>query len=179
MRKSKFSESQIVAIRREADCGVPVVDLLRKHGISRPTFFKWRSKYGGATVSDLKRLRELEAESPAEANVCRFGVGEHPPSRTSSTERCRAAREATDRPGTRHRARLPVQRACRMMRLSRGAYYRPRRSMAVRDAAVIDALTALVAERGRWGFWKLHARLHAQGHAWNHKRVYRVYCALC
>jgi putative transposase len=63
MRKSKFSESQIVAILQEAEGGVPVADLLRKHGISRPTFFKWRSKYGAATVWDVKRLGELEAEN--------------------------------------------------------------------------------------------------------------------
>ena len=63
MRKSKFSESQIVALLQEADSGVPVADLLRKHGVSKSTYFKWRSKYGGASVSDVKRLRELEAEN--------------------------------------------------------------------------------------------------------------------
>lgn len=63
MRKSKFSETQIVAILKDAESGVPVADLLRKHGVSKATFFKWRSKYGGASVSDVKRLRELEAEN--------------------------------------------------------------------------------------------------------------------
>ena len=63
MRKSKFSETQIVAMLRDAESGVPVADLLRKHGVSKATFFKWRSKYGGASVSDVRRLRELEAEN--------------------------------------------------------------------------------------------------------------------
>jgi putative transposase len=62
MRKSKFNESQIVGILKDADSGVAVADLLRKHGVSKSTFFKGRSKYG-ATVSDVKRLRELEAET--------------------------------------------------------------------------------------------------------------------
>ena len=52
MRKSKFSESQIVGILKEAESGVPVADLLRQHGISRTTFFKWRSKYAGASVAE-------------------------------------------------------------------------------------------------------------------------------
>ena len=63
MRKSKYSESQIVGILKDAESGVPVGDLLRKHAVSKATFFKWRSKYGGASVSDVKRLRELEAEN--------------------------------------------------------------------------------------------------------------------
>jgi putative transposase len=63
MRKSKFSDTQIVAMLKDAESGVPVADLLRKHGVSKATFFKWRSKYGGATVSDVKRLRELETEN--------------------------------------------------------------------------------------------------------------------
>ena len=63
MRKSKFSETQIVGILKDAESGVPVADLLRKYGVSKATFFKWRSKYGGASVSDVKRLRELETEN--------------------------------------------------------------------------------------------------------------------
>lgn len=60
MRKSKFSESQIVAILKEGEAGLPVAEVCRKHGISAPTYYAWKSKYAGATVSDLTRMRELE-----------------------------------------------------------------------------------------------------------------------
>ena len=63
MRKSKFSESKIAAILAEAESGVPVKDLTRKHGMSSATFYKWRAKYGGMTPSDMGRLRDLEREN--------------------------------------------------------------------------------------------------------------------
>ena len=62
MRKSKFSESQIVAILKESDSGIPVAEVLRNHGISAATFYKWRSKYGGLEASELKRIKELEQQ---------------------------------------------------------------------------------------------------------------------
>ena len=63
MRKSRFTESQIVAILKEGEAGVPVAELTRNHGISRCTYFYWRSKYGGVSVNELKRMKELEAEN--------------------------------------------------------------------------------------------------------------------
>ena len=73
---------------------------------------------------------------------------------------------------------LPVRRACQIVNLSRAAYYRPPVSAHRRDAAVIAALTDVVARYPRWGFWKCYDRLRLEGAAWNHKRVHRVYCAL-
>ncbi len=62
MKKSKFSESQIVAILKQADVGLPVKDICRQAGISSATYYQWKSKYGGLEVSELKRIKELEAE---------------------------------------------------------------------------------------------------------------------
>lgn len=63
MKKTKFSESQIVAILREGEAGLPVAQILRKYGISQATYYNWKSKYGGASVAELKRLKELEVEN--------------------------------------------------------------------------------------------------------------------
>ena len=63
MRKSRFSESQIVEILKEGEAGIPVAEIVRKHGVSKNTYFNWKARYSGAAVSDLRRLRELEAEN--------------------------------------------------------------------------------------------------------------------
>ena len=63
MRKSQFTEAQIVAVLQDGESGLPVAELLRKHGISRQTYYHWKAKYGGSSVSELRRLKELEAEN--------------------------------------------------------------------------------------------------------------------
>lgn len=73
---------------------------------------------------------------------------------------------------------LSITRSCAVAKLSRAAYYRPRSDSAQRDGAVIIALNEVVAKHQRWGFWKCFDRLRLLGHAWNHKRVYRVYCGM-
>jgi putative transposase len=63
MRRSRFSEEQIIGILKEHQAGLSAADLGRKHGISDATFYKWRSKYGGMEVSEAKRLKQLEDDN--------------------------------------------------------------------------------------------------------------------
>ncbi|MBW7934120.1 MAG: transposase [Gemmatimonadaceae bacterium] len=63
MKRKLFTEEQIVAILREGEAGGPVREVIRRHGITEATFYRWRAKYGGMTVSDTRRLKALEDEN--------------------------------------------------------------------------------------------------------------------
>jgi putative transposase len=63
MRRSKYSEEQIIGILKEHDAGVPTAEICRKYGVSGATFYKWRGKFGGMEVSDARKLKALEEEN--------------------------------------------------------------------------------------------------------------------
>ena len=63
MKRKRYKEEQIITILKEAEAGMKVSDLVRRHGISEQTYYRWKSKYGGLEVSDARRLRELEDEN--------------------------------------------------------------------------------------------------------------------
>lgn len=63
MRKSRFSEEQIIAVLQEGEKGAEVSDLCRRHGISRETYYRWKQKYGGMGISEARRLKQLEEEN--------------------------------------------------------------------------------------------------------------------
>src|SRR5271157_3903264 len=70
MKKSRFSESQIVGILKEAEAGVGLDDLICQHGFSKASFYKWKAKYSGMSVNELKRLKELEEENRRLKQMC-------------------------------------------------------------------------------------------------------------
>lgn len=63
MKRSRFSEEQIIGILKEAEAGAPGKDICRRHGISEQTFYRWKAKFGGLGVSDARRLKQLESEN--------------------------------------------------------------------------------------------------------------------
>ena len=73
MKRSRFTETQIVAILKEADSGLAVKDICRKHGISDATYYNWKSKYGGAGLGSQALKRDGARAQPAQTHVCRHG----------------------------------------------------------------------------------------------------------
>ena len=63
MKRSRFTEEQIIAVLQEQEAGVPTADVCRKHGVSSATFYKWKAKFGGLDVSEARRLKALESEN--------------------------------------------------------------------------------------------------------------------
>ena len=63
MKKKRFTEEQIIAVLKESEAGAATKELCRKHGTSEPTFYNWKAKYAGMTVSEARRLKELESEN--------------------------------------------------------------------------------------------------------------------
>jgi putative transposase len=174
MKRSPFTEEQIIGILREQEAGVPVADLCRKHGLSSPTFYKWKAKYGGLDVSETRRLkaargRERQAQADAGRGDARQCRAERPAAKKVVTPAAR--REAAAY--LRQAYEMSGRRACRVLGVDRTSV----RYQATRpDGGVLrERLKALAQERRRFGYRRLHVLPKREGHAVNKKRVQRLY----
>jgi len=180
MRKGRFTEEQIIAIIREYEAGAKVGELCRRHGVSSTTLYKWKTKFGGMTVPEARRLRILEdenrrlkhllAEAMLDIETPKAARGAEGPAGKKMVGPA-AKRAAVTTARTEHG--LSERRACRLVGMSRMAARRgPRRR---EDGRLRERLTALAGERRRFGYRRLHALLRREGWKVNHKRIERLY----
>ncbi|HVU46224.1 MAG TPA: IS3 family transposase, partial [Terracidiphilus sp.] len=170
----RFTEEQIIGVLKEAEAGAKTKDLCRRHGISEATFYNWKARYAGMTVSEARRLKELEAENGklkrllADAELDKAALkGSAGPKMVSP----QAKREAVGVLMTDHD--FGVTRACGLVRISRSLYrYQSRRPHWPGLSARIGEIAA--AKR-RYGYRRIYLRLRREGWEVNRKHVYRLY----
>ena len=151
MKTSKFSDSQILAILKQAEAGAPVPELCREHGMSSATFYKWRARFGGMDASMMARLKELESENarlkkimPKSDSKRRFS--KRPLKKVVKPSRRRELAQMAVQEKS-----IPVRLAFTMFGISETCYrYQPR--LADENAEIADWLLQLTTTYRNWGF---------------------------
>ncbi|EAB1567118.1 IS3 family transposase [Salmonella enterica] len=174
MKRSRFSEEQIIAILKEQEAGMATADVCRRHGISSATFYKWKSKYGGLEVSEARRLRALEDENAKLKKLLAEAMLDNVVLKDPSHKKMvtpGAKREAVAHAREHHG--LSERRACNLVGVSRRVIrYRSSRPD---DGPLRQRLRELAAERRRFGYRRLGYLLAREGITPNHKKLLRVY----
>uniref|UniRef100_UPI004040112E IS3 family transposase n=1 Tax=Candidatus Njordibacter sp. Uisw_039 TaxID=3230972 RepID=UPI004040112E len=176
MKKSRYSDSQILAIIKQAESGVPIPELCREHGMSNASFYKWRAKYGGMDASLMGRMKELEdenrrlkkmyAEERLKSEIIQEAMAKKVVKPSQRKEMAQAA--------VSNKA-ISVRLACQIFVVSETCYrYQPK--LSGENAVIADLLVRLTHNQRNWGFGLCYLYLrNVKGFQWNHKRVYRIY----
>ncbi|WP_139834154.1 IS3 family transposase [Marivita cryptomonadis] len=176
MKKTRFTEAQIMGVLRQMEGGVPAAELCREHGMSSATLYKWRAKYGGmdaSLISEMKamaeenrRLKRMYADVSMQNDLLKEAPGKKV---TGPAQRRELAVKAVAMKG------VSIALACRAFGVSETCYrYSPK--LDDENEQIADLLLGLTKAKKTWGFGLCFLYLrNVQGHGWNHKRVYRIY----
>ena len=178
MKKTRYSDAQIMGILKQAESGVPVSELCREHGMSNASFYKWRAKFGGM---DASMIEELKAMAEKNRHLKRMYA-----LMSMQNDLLKEALGKSVRPSLRKEMAVKavanrgvsVALACRAFQISE-CCYRYERKQSDENAEIAEWLVKLTSNRRTWGFGLCYLYLrNVKGFVWNHKRVYRIYCEL-
>ncbi|WP_432422796.1 IS3 family transposase [Zobellia alginiliquefaciens] len=176
MRRSKYSESQIVFAIKQVETGTRIQEVCRKMGVSEATFYNWKKKYGGLGVSELRRLKNLEEEnSQLKKLVADLSLDKQILQDVLKKKVLRPSRKRGMVDNIRMEYNISIQRCCKLVLLHKSVFYykaKGRRS----DQLLRMRMNEIASVRVRYGFWRIHILLRREGFMDNHKRMYRVYC---
>ncbi|WP_420890120.1 IS3 family transposase [Leptospira mayottensis] len=173
--KKRFSEDQIHKILKESESGISTPELCRKYGISGNTFYRWRSKYGGLELNDLKRMKTLEEENSrlkklyAELALENEAIKDVTRKKVVSREQKREALLLI-------KTRLGERKSCRLLQISRTGF-RHRSRLQDKNMELKDRILTLAYKHKRAGYRQIHDFIRQEERV-NHKRIYRLYSAL-
>ncbi|WP_371328231.1 IS3 family transposase [Novosphingobium sp. NDB2Meth1] len=174
MKRSRFSEEQIIAILKEQESGMATAEVCRRHGISSATFYKWKSKFGGLEVSEARRLRSLEEENARLKKLLAEAMLDNAVLKDLASKGMvtpGAKREAGAHACEHHGP--SERRACALVGVSRRVVrYRSSRPV---DGPLRQRQRELAGERRRFGYRRLGYLLAQEGMAPNHKKLLRIY----
>ena len=174
MKKTRFTDEQMAFALRQAEAGTPVKEVCRKLGVSEQTFYRWKKKFAGMGVAELRRLKQLEEENRKLKTLVagpEFGSSDSAGCVEGKNLRPDRRREMVERTQTNYS--VSERRACRLLKQPRAT----QRYVSVKDdqAALRSRIREIAGVHVTWGYPRVWVKLRREGWRVNRKRVYRLY----